>query len=57
MAKGNNRAPQLTAILIGEDPASQTYVRNKMKVSELSYRFSRISHYKSYVRHLRPQLM
>lgn len=27
-----NRAPQLTAILIGEDPASQTYVNNKMKV-------------------------
>lgn len=31
VAKGN-RAPQLTAILIGEDPASHTYVNNKMKV-------------------------
>lgn len=27
-----HRAPQLTAVLIGEDPASCTYVRNKMKV-------------------------
>lgn len=27
-----HRAPQLTAIIVGEDPASQTYVRNKMKV-------------------------
>lgn len=27
-----NRAPQLTAILVGEDPASETYVSNKMKV-------------------------
>lgn len=32
MVKGNNRAPQLTAILIGDDPASRTYVNNKMKV-------------------------
>ncbi|XP_055857197.1 bifunctional methylenetetrahydrofolate dehydrogenase/cyclohydrolase, mitochondrial-like isoform X2 [Episyrphus balteatus] len=28
-----NRAPQLTAILVGEDPASQTYVSNKMKAA------------------------
>ncbi|XP_049297353.1 bifunctional methylenetetrahydrofolate dehydrogenase/cyclohydrolase, mitochondrial isoform X1 [Anopheles funestus] len=28
-----NRAPQLTAILIGEDPASATYVSNKMKAA------------------------
>jgi methylenetetrahydrofolate dehydrogenase(NAD+) / 5,10-methenyltetrahydrofolate cyclohydrolase len=28
-----HRAPQLTAILIGEDAASSTYVNNKMKVS------------------------
>uniref|UniRef100_A0A182IYN5 Tetrahydrofolate dehydrogenase/cyclohydrolase catalytic domain-containing protein n=1 Tax=Anopheles atroparvus TaxID=41427 RepID=A0A182IYN5_ANOAO len=27
-----HRAPQLTAILIGDDPASATYVNNKMKV-------------------------
>lgn len=33
MQKENERAPQLTAILIGEDPASQTYVRNKMKAA------------------------
>lgn len=32
MAKGN-RAPQLTAILIGDDPASSTYVANKMKAA------------------------
>lgn len=31
-----NRAPQLTAILIGDDPASQTYVNNKMKVSSFT---------------------
>ncbi|KAL5274206.1 Nmdmc family protein [Megaselia abdita] len=29
-----NRAPQLTAILIGNDPASQTYVNNKMKAAQ-----------------------
>lgn len=28
-----NRAPQMTAVLVGEDPASCTYVRNKMKVT------------------------
>ena len=27
-----NRAPHLTAILIGDDAASKTYVNNKMKV-------------------------
>ncbi|XP_001846733.2 bifunctional methylenetetrahydrofolate dehydrogenase/cyclohydrolase, mitochondrial isoform X1 [Culex quinquefasciatus] len=32
MAKGN-RAPQLTAILIGDDPASKTYVAVKMKAA------------------------
>jgi Tetrahydrofolate dehydrogenase/cyclohydrolase, catalytic domain len=31
VAEGN-RAPQLTAILIGDDAASSTYVNNKMKV-------------------------
>lgn len=31
VAEGH-RAPQLTALLIGEDPASRTYVNNKMKV-------------------------
>lgn len=29
-----HRPPQLTAVLLGEDPASSTYVNNKMKVSE-----------------------
>lgn len=29
-----HRAPQLTAILIGDDPASATYVSNKMKAAE-----------------------
>lgn len=28
-----HRPPQLTAVLIGNDPASCTYVKNKMKVS------------------------
>lgn len=32
MANGN-RAPQLTAILIGDDPASNSYVANKMKAA------------------------
>lgn len=31
--KSGNRPPQLTAILIGDDPASETYVNNKMKAS------------------------
>lgn len=31
--KLGHRAPQLTAILIGEDPASSTYVANKMKAA------------------------
>lgn len=29
-----NRAPQLTAVLVGEDPASDTYVKNKMKAAQ-----------------------
>lgn len=33
-----HRPPQLTAVLIGDDPASCTYVRNKMKVSTYSQR-------------------
>lgn len=33
MAQGH-RAPQLTAILVGEDPASTTYVKNKMKAAK-----------------------
>lgn len=32
IAKGN-RKPHLTAVLVGEDPASEIYVRNKMTVS------------------------
>lgn len=32
MAKGHKR-PKLTAVLVGEDPASQTYVNNKMKAA------------------------
>lgn len=32
MAEENHRPPKLTAILIGDDPASRTYVNNKMKV-------------------------
>ena len=29
-----NRRPHLTAILVGADPASHTYVRNKMKAAK-----------------------
>ncbi|XP_062560953.1 bifunctional methylenetetrahydrofolate dehydrogenase/cyclohydrolase, mitochondrial isoform X2 [Armigeres subalbatus] len=32
--KQGHRAPHLTAILIGEDPASSTYVSNKMKAAK-----------------------
>ncbi|XP_055538237.1 bifunctional methylenetetrahydrofolate dehydrogenase/cyclohydrolase, mitochondrial isoform X1 [Wyeomyia smithii] len=32
--KLGHRAPQLTAILIGDDPASSTYVANKMKAAQ-----------------------
>lgn len=31
-----HRAPHLTAVLIGDDPASHTYVNNKIKVSKLA---------------------
>lgn len=34
VAKGN-RPPHLTAVLIGDDPASHTYVNNKIKVTYL----------------------
>lgn len=30
--RNGHRAPHLTAVLVGDDPASQTYVRNKVKV-------------------------
>lgn len=36
VGKGHKR-PQLTAVLIGSDPASQTYVSNKMKVRGVFY--------------------
>ena len=28
-----NRRPQLTAIIVGDDPASHTYIKNKMKAT------------------------
>lgn len=31
---GKRRAPRLIAIIVGEDPASQTYVRNKMNAAQ-----------------------
>lgn len=37
-----HRPPQLTAVLVGEDPASSTYVNNKMKVSERLSFYGRI---------------
>lgn len=48
MKKENQRAPQLTAVLVGDDPASSTYVNNKMKVIELillSVEFKLIKYY------------
>jgi methylenetetrahydrofolate dehydrogenase(NAD+)/5,10-methenyltetrahydrofolate cyclohydrolase len=33
LAAGHRR-PQLTAVLVGDDPASSTYVRNKMKAAK-----------------------
>ncbi|XP_070506151.1 bifunctional methylenetetrahydrofolate dehydrogenase/cyclohydrolase, mitochondrial isoform X2 [Chironomus tepperi] len=33
MKRENQRAPHLTAVLVGEDPASHTYVKNKMKAA------------------------
>lgn len=30
--RNGHRAPHLTAVLVGDDPASHTYVRNKVKV-------------------------
>ncbi|XP_013384761.1 bifunctional methylenetetrahydrofolate dehydrogenase/cyclohydrolase, mitochondrial-like [Lingula anatina] len=35
VAAGNKR-PHLTAIIVGDDPASHTYVRNKMKATEFT---------------------
>lgn len=36
MKNESQRAPQLTAVLVGDDPASHTYVKNKMKVIDFS---------------------
>lgn len=30
-----NRRPHLTAVLVGDDPASATYVKNKMKAADV----------------------
>ena len=35
-----NRAPHLSAVLVGEDPASKTYVRNKMRAAEFTGRLT-----------------
>lgn len=29
-----NRRPQLTAVIVGEDPASKTYIKNKMNATK-----------------------
>lgn len=29
-----NRRPKLTAVIVGDDPASQTYVKNKMSAAK-----------------------
>ena len=31
-----NRRPNLTAVIVGEDPASQTYIKNKMNATKLA---------------------
>ena len=33
-----DRPPHLSAVLVGEDPASQTYVRNKMRAAKFTGR-------------------
>lgn len=35
MKNENQRAPHLTAVLVGDDAASHTYVKNKMKVIDI----------------------
>ncbi len=32
----NGRAPHLAAVLVGEDPASQAYVKNKVRSCEVA---------------------
>ncbi|KAK2160793.1 hypothetical protein LSH36_127g16047 [Paralvinella palmiformis] len=34
MVAAGRRAPHLTAVMVGDDPASNTYVRNKMRAAE-----------------------
>ena len=34
LVSAGKRPPHLTAIIVGEDPASHTYVKNKMKACE-----------------------
>ena len=34
LVRAHGRAPHLAVILVGEDPASQVYVRNKIKACE-----------------------
>ena len=31
-----NRPPKLVAVMVGEDPASKTYIRNKMKAAKFT---------------------
>lgn len=38
--KEGHRAPHLTAVLIGDDPASHTYVNNKIKVGYIFFSLS-----------------
>lgn len=44
--KDGHRAPQLTAVLIGDDPASCTYVNNKMKVIIYFNSFQKLKFFK-----------
>lgn len=34
LVASGNRRPKLVAILVGEDPASKTYVNNKLKAAK-----------------------
>lgn len=36
MKAAGKRAPKLSAVLVGSDPASQTYIKNKMKAAEFT---------------------
>ena len=44
LVSAGKRPPHLTAIIVGEDPASHTYVKNKMKACEETGKRSLTTH-------------